>query len=231
VQQQDLASQIATKEFVCVPGTEHNPDRSSPRRPLELEVRVVDFLSNYSVRGILEGFTPGEVTISLSEPIAEQRSVTVHLNSFTFQGQTLYCRPKEEHFELHVSIDDGEINGLRRSPRFPVKLPAELFLPHAEPVAITIVDISSDGLGIELPVLLAKSQPIAIASGALFVFAIVRHCRQLSEGIFRGGAEMHHLFERNVELVGTTPRSTFLQRIFGKQSALTFNPRFAPPLL
>lgn len=52
-----------------------------------LEVQVVDFLSGHTVSGALEGFTPGEVTISLSEMISEQREVRVQLNSFVFGGR------------------------------------------------------------------------------------------------------------------------------------------------
>src|ERR1700744_4646200 len=142
MEQEDcLASLSTTDEF------------AGKNQPLNLDVRVVDFLSSYTVRGVLEGFTPGEVTISTGEPVDEQRMVTVQLSSFSFEGHTLYCRPRGDRFEVHISVDDVEANGLRRAPRFPVKLSAELFLPLAEPVAVTIVDISSDGLGIELPVL------------------------------------------------------------------------------
>jgi len=233
-QQDSLNSPLAMNEVACVPGTENYPGSLSARWPLEFEVQVVDFLSSYAVRGILEGFTPGEVTILLSEEIPEQRMVTVHLSSFIFEGQTLYCRPRQDQFEVHISIDDVETNGLRRAPRFPVKLPAELFLPRVEPVAITIVDISSDGLGIELPVLLEMGQPIAVATGSVFVFATTRHCRQLSEGIFRGGAEMHHLFERNIELPADAPRLTFLQKAWGRRSLKgvgALSPRLTPRLL
>ena len=213
-----LTSHLAMSELACVPGTENNPDGLPWRWPLGLDVQVVDFLSSYTVRGVLEGFTPGEVMILLSEPVVEQRMVTVQLNAFVFEGETLYCRPRQDRFEVHISIDDVQSSGLRRAPRFPVKIPAKLFLPHVEPVAISIVDISSDGLGIELPISVEMGQPIAIATGSVFVFATVRHCRQLSEGIFRGGAEMHHLFERNVELPADAPRLTFLQRAWGKRS-------------
>ena len=109
---------------------------------------MVDFpLQLHCPYGLLEGFTPGEVTILLNEPIDEQRMVSVRLNSFTFEGHTLYCRPKQNQFEAHVSIDDIEENGLRRAPRFPVNLPAQLFLSQAEPLAITIIDISSARAG------------------------------------------------------------------------------------
>ena len=117
--------------------------------PLQLEVQVVDFLSNYTVRGLLEGFTPGEVTILLNEPIDEQRMVSVRLNSFTFEGHTLYCRPRQNQFESHVSIDDIGENGLRRAPRFPVDLPASSFFHRQNPLPLQSSTFRALGLGIE----------------------------------------------------------------------------------
>jgi hypothetical protein len=209
---------LALNDFAGVASAEVPLDNASNSLPLQLEVQVVDFLSNYTVRGLLEGFTPGEVTILLNEPIDEQRMVTVRLNSFTFEGHTLYCRPRQNQFEAHVSIDDIEENGLRRAPRFPVNLPAQLFLSQTEPLAITIIDISSVGLGMELSVPVETGQPVAVASGSVFVFAIIRHCRQLSAGVFRAGAEMHHLLQKEIEVTTDTPRSNFLQKVLGKRS-------------
>jgi len=209
---------LALNDFASVANTEVALDNVSHSVPLQLEVQVVDFVSNYAVRGLLEGFTPGEVTILLNEPISEQRMVSVRLNSFAFEGQTLYCRPRQNQFEAHISIDDVEANGLRIAPRFPVNLPAQLFLSQTEPISITIIDISSAGLGIELPVSVEFGQPIAVASGSVFVFAIIRHCRQLSEGMFRAGAEMHHLLQKEIDVTTDTPRSNFLQKVLRKRS-------------
>ena len=163
---------------------------------LQLEVRVIDLLSDYTVSGELVGFTPGEVAILVDESLSEQREVAVHFAEFSFEGQTLYCRPNGNRYEAHVSIDDIQGIGLRRTPRFPVMIPAKLLLPDVEPVAITIRDLSRDGMGILSPVLLKAGQPIAIVSGPAFVFAVVRHCQETTGGLFRAGVEMHHLFER-----------------------------------
>jgi len=162
----------------------------------EIHVRIVDQFSDYAVLGVLLGFIPGEVTILVNEPLSENREVTVYMSAFSFEGQTLYCRPNETRYEVHISIDDIQGAGLRRTPRFPVMIPAELLSPSHEPVAITIRDLSRDGMGIESPILLKAGQPIAIVSGPAFVFAVVRHCQPLPSGLFRAGVEMHHLFEK-----------------------------------
>ena len=163
---------------------------------LSLYVKIVDLLSDYTVSGTLLGFTPGEVAILVDEPLSEQRDVAVRLDPFSFGGHILYCRPRGNQFEAHVSIDDLQGTGLRRNPRFPVMVPAEVLLRDQDPVAIIIRDLSRDGMGIESPIPLKAGQPIAIVCGPAFLFAIVRHCQQLPAGRFRAGLEMHHLFER-----------------------------------
>jgi hypothetical protein len=189
---------------------------------LGLEVHIVDFLSNYSILGILEGFTPGEVTVSLGEPVSEQRAVTVRFNSFVFEGEILYCRPKQNRYEAHITIDDVEESGLRRVPRFPVKLAAQMFPANTDPVAITIVDISGDGLGVELPLPVDCGQAIAIESGPVFVFATVRYCRQVSNGLFRAGVDIQHLFEKSAEVTVDPPPVGVLGKFFGRRLAATF---------
>jgi hypothetical protein len=163
---------------------------------LQIQVRVIDLLSSYTVQGVLVGFTPGEVAVLVDEEMPAEREVAVHLSEFHFEGQTLFCGPREGQYEVHISIDDIQGSGLRRAPRFPVEIPAELTPPNAGPVAITIRDISRDGMGIECPVALEIGNPVAVASGPAFVFAVVRHCTPLPGGLYRAGIEMHHLFER-----------------------------------
>jgi hypothetical protein len=178
---------------------------------VQIHVSVVDVLSDYAVSGVLHGFMPGAVTILVSEPLSEQRTVAVHLSSFVFEGQTLYCGPHESQYEVHISIDDIEGSGRRKAPRFPVTIPAELLRPSGDPVAITIRDLSRDGMGIESPVPLIAGQPIAIVSGPAFIFAIVRHCRELPGNMFRAGVEMHHLFDRPRQPPVKPPRVKWTQ--------------------
>ena len=174
---------------------EAEPILETSSRPLRIPVSLVDLLSDYSVAGVLVSFTPGEVAILVDEQVSEQRDVEVRLNSFAFLGHTLYCRPNDGQYEAHVSIGDVDRSGLRRAPRFPVSIPAELLLTDAEPVPATIRDISRDGMGIESTAALEPGQPIGIRSAPAFVFAVVRHCNPMPGGRFRAGVEMHHLFE------------------------------------
>jgi len=190
-----------------------------------LTVHVVDFLSGYTVAGALAGFTPGEVTVFVDELIPEQRSVKVQFDSFVFEGETLFCRAKEHGFEAHITIDDIEHSGLRKEPRFPVRLAGKVFPPHSAPVPITIVDFSRGGLGIELPIAVEVGQPIAILSESVFVFALVRYCRSLPEGGYRAGVEMQHVLERPAEPRVEEAAPSLLGRVFGKRPAAKAAPQ------
>jgi hypothetical protein len=141
--------------------------------------------------------------------------VEVQLHSFSFPGHTLYCRQSDGQYEAHISIDDVDRAGLRRAPRFPVTIPAELMTLLGEPVSCTIRDISRDGMGLESPLVLEPGQPIAIASGPAFVFAVVRHCNPMQGGRFRVGVEMHHLFERPEPQIQPI-QPTLLRDLWGK---------------
>jgi hypothetical protein len=183
-----------------------------------LDVQLVDFLSGYTVAGVLEGFTTGEVTVAIDEVIPERRTVIVQFDSFFFEGETLFCRPKDSGYEAHITIDDVEKNGRRREPRFPVKLAGRMFVPHSEPVPLTVVDVSREGLGIELPVAVETGQPVAISAEFVFVFAIVRYCRAQGT-LYRAGLEIQHVLQRPAipEQEGQQESSSVLRRMFGER--------------
>lgn len=193
--QQDLLEPI-TNSAADLSDFSEGASAVSDNASVPIRVRIVDLFSDYVVTGVLLSFIPGEVAILVDETLSEDREVAVWLNSFSFEGRTLYCRPRGSQYEAHISIDDLVGAGLRKTPRFPVMIPAELQPLNGYPVHITIRDLSREGMGIESPILLKAGQPIAVISGPAFVFGIVRYCKQLPGGRFRAGAEMHHLFEK-----------------------------------
>ena len=63
----------------------------------------------------------------LDDPIAGGTHVGVQVNTYSFHGDILFCNPRGSRWEAHVSFDDVDATGLRRAPRFPVRLPAQVF--------------------------------------------------------------------------------------------------------
>lgn len=86
-------------------------------------------------------------------------------------------------------------------------------------MAITIVDVSDDGLGIELPVAVEMAQSIAIRQWIGLGFAVIRHCGQVSGGRFHVGVEMQHLFQRTAEPPIEETRAGLLDKVLGKRLA------------
>jgi hypothetical protein len=144
----------------------------------------------------------------------------VQFDSFVFKGETLFCRPKDRGYEAHITIDDVQKDGRRREPRFPIKLAGQMYVPDSEPVPLTVVDMSREGLGIELPIALEAGRPVAIAAESVFVFALVRYCRRAG-ALYRAGLEIQHVLERPAAQREENEQgsSSVLTRLFGERLA------------
>jgi len=147
--------------------------------------------------GVLVDFTPGEVKLVLEGLVSMGTLVEVHVGGCLFSGEVLFCERREEGFETHVSINDFDESGLRRTPRFPVSLPATVFASDLDsPAPATIVDISGDGLGIEVPAHLTVNTTIAVESESNVALGIVRYSREISPLRFRIGVQLHHIVNK-----------------------------------
>jgi hypothetical protein len=174
--------------------------------------------------GVVEGFTPGETTILLEGLVSQGTLVKVEMGAFAFHGEVLFCERRADKYEAHISINDVDESGLRRTPRFPVSIAGTVFAaPLAAPTPATIVDISGDGLGIELPVHLPAQTNIAVESESNVAFGAVRFSRALPAGGFRIGVELHHIVQReaarpNAAAVRTGLMGRMGSRFFRKAS-------------
>lgn len=63
-----------------------------------------------------------------------------------------------------------------------------------------IVDVSGEGLGIELPAPLPMQANIAVQSEENTALGVVRHCREISSGLFRAGVQLHHIVRKDPDL-------------------------------
>src|SRR5579862_4341932 len=119
-------------------------------RGLQMDALVTAPTWEIGIPAVVQDFTPGEVILLLDDPIAAGTRVTIQLNTYSFTGEILFCAPKGSRYEAHVSFEDVDATGLRRTPRFPVSIPARVFSNSSVPLEGTIVDVSGEGLGIEL---------------------------------------------------------------------------------
>ena len=152
---------------------------------LNLPVSVASPTLGLEKPGVLKDFTPSQAIIILESHISPGTSVYVTIDTFAFDGEVLSCERCDDRFEAHVYVNDSVEASSRKTPRFPVKISASVFASGvASPIAATIVDISGEGLGIDLSIDFLEESIIAVESKANIAFGIVRYSRQLPEGGF-----------------------------------------------
>jgi hypothetical protein len=165
---------------------------------LNLEARLTGWSWGCTVRAVIDEFTPGEAILRTEDRIPEGTAVRVNVEDFGFDGDILYCRPRGDHYTTHISIDDVDEKGFRTAPRFPVNLWARIFASVLEvPVEGIIVDLSGDGIGLELPRELPPESTIAIESELNIALGVVRYQREISPGRFRTGVRLWHVLGKN----------------------------------
>jgi len=163
-----------------------------PKRPL------------VALNGFIEGFTSGEVALSVDCLIPVHRQVRIEFNGSQLDGEVIGCRATKWGFRANILIYDFDEAGLRRTPRFPVLLEARLYeAGTGDPVDACIVDISSDGLGIELAKTLVVDEMVAIETASSTTFATVKHCKPLSVGRYRAGVSMLYVMRKQAPRTAT----------------------------
>lgn len=154
---------------------------------LRLPVRLTAPVLRSALTGIIQDFLPGEMSVLFEEPLQRYLRVWLEFNGIHVEGEVLNSRPAGDKYEIHIVLYDTDENGRRRSLRFPVRIPARVYCPGNEiPVRATIVDVSAEGLGIEIVCAIAPEQVIAVDSDASLCFGTVRHCRPLEQGFHAG---------------------------------------------
>jgi hypothetical protein len=207
------------------PKAEHTQAGAESRvaRGLQIEARITAPTWEIGISAVLQDFAPGAVMLQLDDKIAAGTHVSVQLNTCSFTGDILFCEPRGSRYEVHVSFDDVDTTGLRRSPRFPVNIPARVFSNTGDvPLEGKIVDVSGEGLGIELAVALPLQSNIAVQSEENTALGVVRYCRELSSGIFRAGVQLQHILKKDPELEKASAESGWMNKLgarFGRKKA------------
>lgn len=178
---------------------------------LEVWVKSPDW--EVGLEAVLQDFTPGEVILLLDGDIPAKTQVAVQAATCAFHGEVLYCKRRGSRWEAHVSFDDAEPSGMRRSPRFPVRIPARLFASGSSPVDATIVDISGEGLGVEMAGAVPVSANVVVQSEESIALGEVRYCRQNAAGVFRAGILMQHIMKRDGQLVRAAAESGWISKL------------------
>jgi hypothetical protein len=198
------------------PAATHRPASAekSPTRGLQLEARVTAPTWEVGLAAEVQDFAPGEVILLLDDSVAGGTRVTIQINTCSFNGEILFCKPRGGRYEAHVSFDDVDATGLRRTPRFPVSMAARIFTSVSPvPLHARIIDVSGEGLGIELATALPMGANIAVQSDENIALGEVRHCRELAPGLFRAGVQLHHIVKKDPELEKAAAESGWMSKL------------------
>jgi len=183
---------------------------------LNVSVYVTNPSWGVGMVGVITELALGEAKMMIEGLISLGTVVTFAINDFKFDGHILFCERRGQQYEVHVSIDDSDESGLRRTPRFPVNIAGRVSAASLEsPVAATIVDISGDGLGLDLPVPLQVQSIVSIESESNVAFGVVRYSREVSPGRVRAGVQLHHIIRRGQapEPAAARGRTGFMARV------------------
>jgi len=149
------------------------------------------------VNGFIESFVPGEVSLFVDCSLPSDGPITVEFNGACLEGEILSSLTFAGGSRTNILVYDSEESGRRRNPRFPVVLPARVYpAGSGEAIKGTIVDISQDGLGLELTAALAIDSMVAIESETCTTFGLVRHCRRTAGIQFRIGISMVYVMRK-----------------------------------
>ena len=166
---------------------------------LHLKVRVTMPDADFIFEGVMQHFVAGEASILLDHRFVKGTEVRVEFHGFQFEGEVLFCEPKDDLYDMHVIIPDVDETGMRRDPRYVLNLPAQLYPPRGEdPVDGTLVDISKNGLGLDSPMNLEVGETVAVESQSNLAFGIVRHCRPLGGGNYRAGLHVYNVIAKKM---------------------------------
>lgn len=148
--------------------------------------------------GFIESFVPGEVSLFLNCLLADHTPVTVEFKGAHLEGEIVSSLPLNGGYKTNILVyDDSEAGGQRRAPRFPVILPAQVYGCGSNvPLKATIVDISREGLGLDIRERLDIDTTIAVETESCTAFGVVRHCRPLARDRFRAGVSMVYVMHK-----------------------------------
>lgn len=201
-------------QLTVAPPPRQQRDGEPEAAGLSLPLEIVSPALRQPVPGMLQDMVAGAALVAVQHSIPVGTRVDARFNGCQFSGEIGYCRPVDGAFEIHVMLSDSDGSGMRRWPRFPMDLPARVTAPgRSASIQARVVDVSRDGLGMELADAVAVGQTIAIEIPQGTVFGVVRHCRTSGAGGYRAGVEMSQVYSRALAPEAPAGKNRFLQKL------------------
>jgi hypothetical protein len=144
---------------------------------------------------VIRRMNAGFVKLFSKRKVPVAAKVEIQLRGDVIHGEVLYCRPERDGYSIGMNLSG--LRTVRRELRLPVDFPALLRMPGSDsPIKIRIVDMSSSGLGLALPMEIEAGTGVAIEFSRGTVFGEIRHCVAAS-GYFRAGVAAEEFIARD----------------------------------
>ena len=180
----------------------------SDRQWLDLPVSMR--VPGSSMTGRMVRFLPEEAIVRSSASLTDGSPIELEFKSSTLHGQVLYSIPDNDAYQIHIHLVEHDDQGLRKSPRFHVEIPALLWLGASDDsLSATVLDVSCDGLGLSIATPLMIGETIAIDWESQMGVGVVKHCRKQSENNYAAGVELYHVMARTRKRKPSSPISRF----------------------
>ncbi len=153
--------------------------------------------SRSRVAGIIHDIQPRGLSILVRQPLAKG-SISVEFGAVARYAEIVSCQPKTGKYELFVVLANINKRDLRGTERYPLTQEVQIQRASRDtPLAATVVDLSMQGVGLEMTAPLEPDEIITVENDSSVGFGIVRHCTPLVDGRFQVGVEIFHIMPKD----------------------------------
>ena len=195
------AMRDATRSTGCSPATDaltETPEANhEAKNSLGRGIAVLITTSRARVAGIIQNIQPHGLSILVKQPLAEG-SISVEFGAVARYAEIVSCQPKAGKYELSVVLANINKRDLRGTERYPLTQEVQVqAVSLYSPLAATVVDLSMQGVGLEMATPLRPGEIITLEGDSSVGFGIVRHCTPLVDGRFQVGVEIFHVMPKD----------------------------------
>ena len=191
---------------------DHAEDQGAPS-PLGRAVGVLIKTSNLKLVAVIQEIKTRGLSIAIEQPLKVGSSVSVEFGSECRNGEIISCRRTGSTYETCVVMENRNAADRRVDERFPVTQEVRILADSVgSKTNALVVDLSSQGMGFEIPIPLKLKETVAIETASNEAFGIVRHCQELPGGNYYAGVEIFHVMPK--EPVESSRKPSVLERLF-----------------
>jgi hypothetical protein len=191
---------------------DHAEDQGVPS-PFGRGIGVLIKTSNLKLVGVIQEIKTQALSIAIKQPLKVGASVSVEFGSKCRNGEIISCRRTGSTYETCVVMENREAADRRVEERFPVTQEVRILADSlGSKTTALVVDLSRQGIGLEIPIPLKLKETVAIETASNEAFGIVRHCKELPGGNYHAGVEIFHVMTK--EPVESSRKPSVLERLF-----------------